>query len=316
MKKLTLPIQFYLRVSKMKRFFTAAVLLIGILMLASCTNALDEDISTDTSSNTSANQTTTQTESNNLMTSITGEEIVTTKAQTDIQEERYDPINDIYIVGTPLPYEQLLNYEKLEDLSRYCEYEYRYDTWEKDFIVDFLDSLDNNEQKELYFKASSIIRLMANTSTLKISDSLDKNNYDKYIRCNKNGYNSHFFETGYTFDSFFSVLCEVFTEETAEKVIDHYPGFYEYNDELWVIWGAAGSDLSVVRVEYELINQTDTELEFKGIRFHNEADQDYDPDLRDEYTRDYVDFKFVLTENGWRVEKFSNLEDLDKEIIY
>ncbi len=300
----------------MKRFFTAAVLLISILLLASCTNALDEDISTDTSSNTSVNLTNTQTESDISTISIAGEEIVTTEAQTDIQEERYDPINDIYIVGTPLPYEQLLNYEKIEDLSRYCEYEYRYETWDGNPIIDFLDSLDNDEQKELYFKASSIKRLMANTSTLKISDSLDRNNYDEYIRCNKNGYNNNFFETGYTFDSFFSVLCEVFTEETAEKAIDHHPGFYEYNDELWVIWGAAGSDLSVVWVEYELINQTDTELEFKGIRFHSEADQDYDPDLRDEYTRDYVDYKFVLTENGWRVEKFDNLEDLDKKIIY
>lgn len=296
----------------MKRFFTAAVLLISILLLASCTNALDEDISTDTSSNTSANLTNTQTESNISTISITGEEIVTAEAQTDIQEERYDPVNDVYIIGTPLEYEQL------EDFT--FDYKLRYDFWECDLIIDFLSSLDNDEQKELYFKALSLIHLMSDTIGFQVSDSVD-NNDNVYIKCGKNGYNSTFIETGYTFDSLFSVFCEVFTEEAAKKVIDHYPGFYEYNGELWYYIGSSSGNGWEVRREYELVNQTDTVLEFRRISFQDdfevdEAGQDYDPDKRDKYIKEYIDFKFVLTDDGWRVEKFLNAEDPDKRMLF
>lgn len=295
----------------MKRFFTAAVLLISILLLASCTNALDEDISTDTSSSTSANQTTAQEESNNLTTSTTSEEIVTTESQTDI-EERYDPVNDVYIIGTPLEYEQL------EDFT--FDYKLRYDFWECDLIIDFLNSLDNDDQKELYFKALSLIHLMSDTIGFQVSDSVDSND-NVYIKCEKNGYDSTFIETGYTFDSLFSVFCEVFTEEAAKKVIDHYPGFYEYNGELWYYIGSSSGNGWEVRREYELLNQTDTVLEFRRISFQDdfevdEADQDYDPDKRDKYIKEYIDFKFVLTDDGWRVEKFLNAEDPDKRMLF
>ncbi len=294
----------------MKKIFTAAILLISVLLLAACSNATGEDNNTDIS--TSTNQTNTQTKSEISTTSTTSEEIVTTEAQTDIQEERYDPVNDVYIIGIPLEYEQL------EDFT--FDYKLRYDFWECDLIIDFLNSLGNDEQKELYFKALSLIHLMSDTIGFQVSDSVD-NNDNVYIKCRKNGYNSTFIETGYTFDSLFSVFCEVFTEEAAKKVIDHYPGFYEYNGELWYYIGSSSGNGWEVRREYELLNQTDTVPEFRRISFQDdfevdEADQDYDPDKRDKYIKEYIDFKFVLTDDGWRVEKFLNAEDPDKRMLF
>lgn len=295
----------------MKKIFTAAILLISVMLFAACSNATGEDNNTDTSTSTSTNQTNTQTESEISTTSTTSEEIVTTEAQTDIQEERYDSVNDVYIIGTPLEYEQL------EDFT--FDYKLRYDFWECDLIIDFLNSLDNDEQKELYFKALSLIHLMSDTIGFQVSDSVDNNNV--YIKCRKNGYNYTFIETGYTFDSLFSVFCEVFTEEAAKKVIDHYPGFYEYNGELWYYIGSSSGNGWEVRREYELVNQTDTVLEFRRISFQDdfevdEAGQDYDPDKRDKYIKEYIDFKFVLTDDGWRVEKFLNAEDPDKRMLF
>lgn len=159
----------------MKKVFTATIFLISVLLLAACSNATGEDNNTDTS--TSTNQTDTQTKSEISTTSTTSEEIVTTEAQTDI-EERYDLVNDVYIIGTPLEYEQL------EDFT--FDYKLRYDFWERDLIIDFLNSLDNDEQKELYFKTLSLIHLMSDTIGFQVSDSVDSND-NVYIKCKKTG---------------------------------------------------------------------------------------------------------------------------------
>ena len=215
------------------------------------------------------------------------------------------------VVGTPLAHEQLENFE--------FDYQVKKELIDYDTIVDFLDSLDNSEFKELYYKALSLVQLI-DTVGFEISDNVDAS--DKtYIEVKKYGkdYLHTYYETGYTYDSFYSAYCEVFTKETAEKTISHYPAFYEYNGELWYSVGSGSGNPREVLREYEIVSQTDTALEFRRISYQNDAnndDEEYDPEKRDEYLKEYIDFKFVLTENGWRVEKFLNAENPDESMLF
>ena len=220
--------------------------------------------------------------------------------------------NNVNVVGTPLAQKQLENFD--------YDYELKKDFADFDNIVDFLDGLNNSEFKELYFKALSLVQL-ADTFRFPVSDNVDTDN-KAYIEVKKdeNDYLHTYYETGYTYDSFYNTYCSVFTEETAQKIIDRFPVFYEYNGELWYVQGSSSGDPREVLREYEIVSQTDTVFEFRRISYQNDDEhadeEEYDPERRDEYIKEYIDFKFVLTESGWRVEKFLNAQDYDKIMMF
>lgn len=234
-----------------------------------------------------------------------------TSCSNTATQENSGSTNNVNVVGTPLAQEQLENFD--------FDYELKRDFADYDNIIDFLDSLDNSEFKELYCKALSLVQLV-DTLRFPVSDNVNKDN-KAYIEVKKgeNDYLHTYYETGYTYDSFYNTYCSVFTEETAQKIIGRNPAFYEYNGELWYAQGSGSGNPWEVLREYEIVSQTDTVFEFRRISYQNDdehADEKYDPEKKDEYIKEYVDFKFVLTENGWRVENFLNAEDPDKPMLF
>ncbi len=114
-------------------------------------------------------------------------------------------------------------------------------------------------------------------------------------------------ETDLSFEGFYNQLLEVMTPEFANSLIDG-GRFYRYGDRLFVICASRGGDLSVVHREYEITERTDTEIVITEVcycRKDDDPDLTYYPEKKDKYDKDYINNKFVLTENGWRCDFFS-----------
>lgn len=113
-----------------------------------------------------------------------------------------------------------------------------------------------------------------------------------------------YYETGYTYESFYNEYLRTFTKETTDKMFKEYDVFLNYNGELFCSDGARGSWLMEVHRELELISKSETVIEFRRLIFHRDSDgkpaMGYVPEYRNEYDIGVTDFKFVLTENGWR----------------
>lgn len=116
--------------------------------------------------------------------------------------------------------------------------------------------------------------------------------------------NGRYFETGYAYESCRTEYTLTFTKENVEEIFQKYDVFLNYNGELFCSDGSRGGQVGVVRREYELISKSDTVIEFRELIFYKDNDDkpasEYVPELRDEYDLGVIDFKFVLTEDGWR----------------
>ncbi|MCR4779651.1 MAG: M23 family metallopeptidase [Ruminiclostridium sp.] len=112
-----------------------------------------------------------------------------------------------------------------------------------------------------------------------------------------------FYSSGFSYRSFYDAWMSVFTEEWAFTLLNSYPGFRKYGDELYYVSSAGGGDLSLVNVEYELVKQTEDEIVFNAVGYHVEQGEQpvYDPALRDRYKKTYIPYRFVKTANGWRI---------------
>lgn len=134
------------------------------------------------------------------------------------------------------------------------------------------------------------------------------------IRLPLNDYRHNYLQynlTGFSADSFYETLREIFTEEKAEEI---YGGFMGDNHSILIYDGAMwsffndgfGSDVSRVYDEYAFELTEDT---FDIIRtsYHSTADMDWDtefhPELMDEYETQEHHCIFVNTENGWRCSR-------------
>lgn len=218
--------------------------------------------------------------------------------------------NGITITGEPLSSDQLTDFE--------LDYEWAknyVDIW---YVGDFLDGLGDPAFKDLYCRALALARLIS-TDNIKVSSSVDLSApayldiFNERIEIP-----DRYMESGYTYDSFYEAFCSVFTQETADIIFSRYPFFYSYNGEMWFIGTSAGGNVGEVFQEYELMSQTDAELEFKRISYSvpiGEPLTDYDPAKKDEYQKTEVEFRFVKTSDGWRAEKFLNATDYNKMML-
>lgn len=214
----------------------------------------------------------------------------------------------ITITGKRLSDDQLVSFEPDYEWARTYT-----DNW---YVNDFLNSLEDPVFKDLYCKALTLIRLVS-TDNLTPADAVLAQG-DERAQLKLDGEGGLYLESGYTVDSFREAYYSVFTKETADIILSAHSAFYSYDRELWYKSISAGGNAGEIFQEYELINQTDTELEFKRISYSvaiGEPITDYDPAKKEEYEKSEVEFRFVKTEDGWRAEKFLNATVKDQPML-
>lgn len=229
-------------------------------------------------------------------------------AVSDSQPTDSQTSDSVTVTGEPLSPDQLVDFE--------LDYEWTKGYVDKWYVGDFLDSLDDPAFKDLYCRALALVRLVS-TDNLPPADAVLTQSEER-AKLRFDGEYGFYVESGYTFDSFREAYYSVFTKETADIILSRYPVFYSYHGELWYAPASAGGNVGEVFQEYELINQTDTELEFKRISYSvaiGEPLTDYDPAKKDEYNKEEVKFRFVKTEDGWRAAEFLNATDYDRSLL-
>ncbi|MBD5129254.1 MAG: hypothetical protein HDT43_04955 [Ruminococcaceae bacterium] len=170
---------------------------------------------------------------------------------------------------------------------------------------EFIDSLEIPELKNLCRRALCLTQYSLSTCNVPHTSAVTANNRKvPYIELEKDGWSIQYYETGYTYESFYNEYLRAFTKETIEEMFKEYDVFLDYNGELFCSDGARGGWLGEVHREYELNLKTDTAVEFRILTFHSDSDgnpaPEYIPEYRDKYGLGITEFKFVLTENGWR----------------
>lgn len=117
-------------------------------------------------------------------------------------------------------------------------------------------------------------------------------------------------ETGIKYDSFYNAFLQVFTKEAADKTIEYLlPAICPIilDGELWVYPATYGVQEGTVYYEYEIVKNTDTEVEFNEIRYSswgaNFAHYEYYPWLKELYGTSKYRNRFVKTDEGWRAEE-------------
>lgn len=208
------------------------------------------------------------------------------------------------LTGEPMASDMLADYEleKYYDLDE-CGYK---------SMTDFLEGLDcpdKEELKNLYRRAHVISFYEGSCGTDNIPWESVITDYESraYLESDEKG---TFFETGFTYDSFYNNYLDVFTKETAERIFELYPWFLSYNGELWIIGVSGGSFYTQLPYEeYEVVKQTDAEITVRRTLYFYDwvsagEEQKFDHEKKELYTKQYSDCKFVLTDNGWRIGEF------------
>lgn len=211
------------------------------------------------------------------------------------------------ITGNRLSDDQLVTFEPDYEWARTY-----IDNW---YVNDFLNSLEDTGFKDLYCKALTLIRLVSTDNLTPADAVLAQGDERAKLQLDEEG--SFYLESGYTVDSFREAYYSVFTKETADIILSAHSAFYSYGGELWYKSLSAVGNPGIFQ-EYELINQTDTKLEFKRISYYvaiGEPITDYDPAKKEEYEKSEVEFRFVKTADGWRAEKFLNATETDKPML-
>lgn len=201
--------------------------------------------------------------------------------------------NGMTLTGTPLDKSELE--------------EFTLEPYVSDYIMEkaeeeFLDSLEIPELKDLYKRATRLTWYRLSPVDINCAPAIYANDrVHPYIEGTV-----RYYEMGYTYESFYNEYLRTFTEETIDEVfkVHGYDVFLNYNGELFSSDGAMGGWLGEVHQEFELISKSDTVIEFKRLTFHHDSDDkpatEWIPELRNEYGIGVTEFKFVLTEDGWR----------------
>ncbi len=193
----------------------------------------------------------------------------------------------------------------------------------------FEDLEHSEEARELMVNAHGLIGFMSTDDLpIPVGQTISGNDepcvYVREYDYGNWGYNSYW-RTGYNYDSFYNAYLEVFTKETLDILFERCPFFYNYNGELWYHPVTSGGHLGIVHYDYELISETGSEIAFNCVFYgysidnselwdFNDPGAAYDPAKKDEFVKNVIEYRFVLTENGWRVEKMANITDYDKSI--
>lgn len=194
------------------------------------------------------------------------------------------------------------------DLEKY----YDIDNYGFPSMNDFLDDLDSDskaEFKNLYRRAYIISFFEGFSGTDNIPWESVITDYESRAHLKSKG-GDLFFETGFTYDSFYNNYLDVFTKETVEKIFEFYPWFLSYNGELWIAGVSGGGDFTMLpHHDYEIVSKTDKEIIIRRTTYHydwvsTEEEYEFDPEKTDLYEKQYLDCKFVLTDDGWRIEEF------------
>lgn len=199
--------------------------------------------------------------------------------------------NGMTLTGTPL------DSSELEDFPIH----FNTDAWELDSAAEeFIDGLEIHAFDALFERTLRLTSYCL--SPIAVSHSSAAPAYDSvYIESEDR---IRYYETGYTYESFYNEYSRTFTKETIEEMFKKYNVFLNYNGELFCSDGARGGWLGEVHREYELIDKYNTYIEFRRLIFRKDSDDkpaaEYVPELRGEYMLGITDFKFIQTDSGWR----------------
>ncbi len=184
----------------------------------------------------------------------------------------------------------------------------------------YIKSLNDPELEEVFIRAKALAQICCNTEYFgsETDTKLPDENNCLYVYNESSPIKYDLFsETGINYDSFYNACCDVFTQDSVNKMLyETYPYYYAYNDELWVKIGSRTG--AIWHSELETIKQTDTEVEFNLIcyapeggwsdAYYRDAEgewrqTEFDPEKRDVYKSGKIRNRFVKTEEGWKAEE-------------
>ncbi|MBD5117448.1 MAG: hypothetical protein HDT48_08140 [Ruminococcaceae bacterium] len=235
-----------------------------------------------------------------LLCSCANNSIESPESTTTASESEEKNVNEetvMRITGSPLTEDMLADFE-------YEINEEKLDKNEKELKGSLSD-----EEWELYLHACGLIRI---TSTENIVWREVFNERERaaieYPDNSPAGYSTRYIESGFTYDSFYKAITDVFTVSAAGRYFAAYPWFTDYNGELFFQSLSKGGDMSLVHQEFEVINRSDDELVIRCTEYHvisrEKQGGEYNPDKKDEYLMEQYCCIFVDTENGWRIDQF------------
>ncbi len=191
------------------------------------------------------------------------------------------------------------------------KFQYRLVDLEKGYpsLNEFLKTLNISEITDLCIRAQSLTRIFSNEYLWVIDELLKEDRSHKnetLLDASAVGKSAFFVESGRDFESFAEAYLEVFTKSALDRVFFRYTCFASYNDELWFASAAMTGNITIAHREYELITNTESEILFREIEYCVKQGEavEYDPDKKDEYDIYTLDYKFVMTENGWRADEY------------
>lgn len=200
--------------------------------------------------------------------------------------------NGMELTGTPL------DNSKLEEFS--IERCFGGNNWTSEET--FLDVLGIPELKDVFGRMECMQSLL-NTTGIRRAPAVTENGREPaQIRTTTIDI---YEESGYTYRSFYNAYLSAFTKEITEDIFNSFR-FMDYNGALFCQDGGKGGLIGEVHREHYLLSKSDTVIEFRTVIYYDryyELQREYDPDLIEEYDITYTDFKFVLTEDGWRAAK-------------
>lgn len=244
----------------MKRNLIIIAVLLGNLVLCSCTNSAQENSNISSGSSTDEN--------------------------SSISESYTVTENGIY------------------DRAKLSEFEY---TPLAEFDTDFLKESGCDQIGDCYKRAQSLaLWLSYGISDFPTPNGTGASTESASIDVSESGGEFYrYYFTGISYDSFYKALLDVFTHEKADELIaDAASRIYSYDGALWIGAVSGGGDTSVVKTEYQVTDKTDDRIVLKRTTWHVNIGEEpiYDSAKDDEYEKEYADYSFVKTEQGWRAD--------------
>lgn len=119
--------------------------------------------------------------------------------------------------------------------------------------------------------------------------------------------NTFYMDKGFpSYSAFREALNSVFTEDYANSLLNESQSYMDDgNDRLFSAPGDRGTNIFYVGESFELVRQTDQEIDFNVIgRYHEDISSDESADPAKE-TMESFPIKMVKTDKGWRFASFN-----------
>ena len=176
------------------------------------------------------------------------------------------------------------------DFTEFCEREFP-DSESLDFFT--------QSQKDIY--ARSLMLVYDSCSELVLRYTGD---YEQYIE-----ENSYLFHTGITYDSFYSYLTSVYTEEAAKSF---YYTFRDVDGELCYYLGGTGTNITYKGGKYSLVGINSERIDFvynaryslDGVVDKAEWEAGLYPDIPEWEWTVQTNIAMINTADGWRMERY------------